>query len=138
MSKLIIPILLIMAATAGASDIKIEWDASDGAGVTHYEVYARSADQPYDYNKPVCRVPSDVLTCKIPMSDDEPRHFVARAIVITEVSANSNEVETPLPPYSTNAGRTIYHVPGCRYYNPERGVQEPVGRPCKICEGGIE
>lgn len=41
------------------------------------------------------------------------------------------------PAYSVNSTRTIYHLPGCRYYNPDRGIADPVDcptcRPCKIC-----
>ena len=84
--------LFLMASTAWAGDVCLQWDPNTEPDLAGYKIFARMETEPsYDYNNPEWQ--GTDTTCSFPMEDGITYHFVARAYDTEGLeSGDSNEV----------------------------------------------
>lgn len=93
-------LILIFAITAGAtaSEVTLEWNATDPAP-DGYRVYLRVSGDAFDYSSPAWT--GTGTQAKVAGLDPGTYFFVVRAYVGNQESANSNEVEYTVPTSGT-------------------------------------
>jgi hypothetical protein len=91
-----ISILFISASQSFAAQVTLAWDPPDPTP-DGYHLYQRIEGHAYDYSQPAWSGPE--ATCTLhDLADDTTHHFVVRAHVGSDESANSNEILYVTPP----------------------------------------